>query len=541
MFRFPMAPAAILVGLSLATLLPGCGGGSACAAHEILAEDGTCTCAPGAAPTANGCEPCAPGQYCVGGDEASVACGDGDWDHDGDPTTPCTPWGTTCAPGTFVAVADATHDRTCEPCPEGRFTALENQAECTPWRECAELEAQIIPGSRTGQPACLRGWTFQHFGFEGSAFERYAVEVDAQGLIWVAAAQFAEVQYRGIESDAFLLVFGLDDGGIGGWAFGLPGDDVIHDLAIGDDGVAHVAGAIHTLGDPEEPPTDFALAFLAGIPDQYQMAFVGEGDARDAEAFGVALDSAGGVVVTGSTRGVLEDQISQGGSDAWIARVMAGGVAWILQFGTEGDDRARAVAVTDSGALFVVGEVDGSLEDEPHAGGTDVFVRRIGLDGHVAWTRVFGTSDDDLGLDVEVDAEGDVYVAGMLGSTAFVKKLDPDGEEVWSFEDPRLELAAIALAPNGDVLVTGNVSDDVVFTGLASGGKRDFFLLRLSAEDGAILSLARYGTAEDDVATDLAVDAAGNVVVVGHTSGPLGPFASGGRPELFLVFVEDEG
>lgn len=32
MFRFPMAPAAILVGLSLATLLPGCGGGSACAA-----------------------------------------------------------------------------------------------------------------------------------------------------------------------------------------------------------------------------------------------------------------------------------------------------------------------------------------------------------------------------------------------------------------------------------------------------------------------------------------------------------------------------
>lgn len=323
----------------------------------------------GRGPTANGCEPCAPGQYCVGGDEASVACGDGDWDHDGDPTTPCTPWGTTCAPGTFVAVADATHDRTCEPCPEGRFTALENQAECTPWRECAELEAQIIPGSRTGQPACLRGWTFQHFGFEGSAFEGHAVEVDAQGLIWVAAAQFAEVQDRGIESDAYLLVFGLDDGGIGGWSFGLPGDDVIHDLAIGDDGVAHVAGAIHTLGDPEEPPTDFALAFLAGIPDQYQMAFVGE----------------------------------------------------------------------------------------------------------------------------------------------------------------------------GDVLITGNVSADVVFTGLASGGKRDFFLLRLSAEDGAILSLARYGTAEDDVATDLAVDAAGNVVIVGHTSGPLGPFASGGRPELFLVFVEDEG
>ena len=82
----------------------------------------------------------------------------------------------------------------------------------------------------------------------------------------------------------------------------------------------------------------------------------------------------------------------RGGSDAFIRRYdRAGKVLWTRQFGTGAQDLGHDVAA-DAGGLTVLGSTDGSFSG---SGGTlgidDLFVRRYGRDGHVKWTRQFGT------------------------------------------------------------------------------------------------------------------------------------------------------
>lgn len=131
-------------------------------------------------------------------------------------------------------------------------------------------------------------------------------------------------------------------------------------------------------------------------------------------------------------------------------------------------------------------------------------------------------------------------MAGTLdgGARSYVKKLEPDGDEIWSYEDERLEVTAIAIDPEGNVVVTGNVREEVLFGGISSAGGQDVFLLRLAWEDGAVLSLERFGTNADDYAASVAVDSSGHVAIAGWTYGDFGGLAPREASDAFVIYVE---
>ena len=150
------------------------------------------------------------------------------------------------------------------------------------------------------------------------------------------------------------------------------------------------------------------------------------GDGTYDEAYGVAVDARGNVLVVGYTDGVLPGQKSAGESDAFVRKYDPNGKElWTRQFGSTGDDEALGVAVDARGNVLMVGWTEGTLPGQRSAGKRDVFVRKYDPAGRELWTRQFGSRDSDWASGVAVDAHGNVLVVGWTEGALPGQKWDP--------------------------------------------------------------------------------------------------------------------
>lgn len=183
-----------------------------------------------------------------------------------------------------------------------------------------------------------------------------------------------------------------------------------------------------------------------------------------------------------------------------------------------------------------------------------------------SWMKGYGNSNSEYVSDLAVDNDGNIYATGTFsgtltidgqsvvsaGSTDFyVVKMTPDGSVVWlkSGGSSDVEQAnAIAVDANANVYVAGLSNDYTSFDGndFPSRGAKDGFLLKLDS-DGNYVYVRTLGSYQDDNALDVAVDGANNVVVTGHFSfalqiGPTAFFQSArGGDDAFLVKFDTSG
>ncbi|HUU68100.1 MAG TPA: SBBP repeat-containing protein [Planctomycetota bacterium] len=176
------------------------------------------------------------------------------------------------------------------------------------------------------------------------------------------------------------------------------------------------------------------------------------------------------------------------------------------------------------------------------------------FDPDLAWESVIDGSGVDRCTAIDVDASGNIYVAGTTESAdfpahdgydttynywgdAFVVKLSPAGDVIWatflggSNSD---SATGIAVSPSGSVVVSGTTKSrdfpvpfgfDTTHGGGFPAGT-DAFVARFTASGG--LEWATYlGGTGDDNGGDVACDCWGNVIVVGATSSPNFPVAGG--------------
>lgn len=100
------------------------------------------------------CAPCDVGYFCEGGFVAALACEEGTWDDDQDPTTPCVAH-TQCPVGSFVEVTgSAVQDATCAECLPGTFSTEVNAQMCQTWQTCAAGTYVSAAGSSTSDVEC---------------------------------------------------------------------------------------------------------------------------------------------------------------------------------------------------------------------------------------------------------------------------------------------------------------------------------------------------------------------------------------------------
>ncbi|MBI3072142.1 MAG: hypothetical protein HYY84_08480 [Deltaproteobacteria bacterium] len=252
---------------------------------------------------------------------------------------------------------------------------------------------------------------------------------------------------------------------------------------------------------------------------------------------GVALDPSGNLYVAGETGDVLGNA---GGNrtDGFLAKVSASGaVIWLRQFGTPRADSVGGVAQSGDDGVVVVGSTDGVMDGVEAVGGTDIFLMRFDADGGRRWTRQFGTPWFDWGADVAVDARGDLYVTGGIdGGTsgregietdAFVARLDADGGWIWmrAFGAAGRDVGGrIALDAMGAVVVLGSLSRAVTESPQSADG--GVFVAWLGA-NGTLGWLRQFNASQIQSGKGLAVDRAGGIHVAGITYGNLRPAADG--------------
>ena len=218
---------------------------------------------------------------------------------------------------------------------------------------------------------------------------------------------------------------------------------------------------------------------------------------------------------------------------------------WLRQFGSSGNDRARALVPDGAGGVIVAGETNGSLGG-PFAGGLrDAFLARYDADGNRLWIRQFGNGSTERASALAPDGAGGVMVAGWTNGSlvggpssapfgdAFLARYDGDGNRIWirQFGTSGFDnVQALAFDGAGGVIVGG--STDGSLSG-PNTGDADAFLARYDGE-GNQRWIHQFGTTVSDDVSSLAPDGQGGVAVAGTTGGSLGG-SSAGRNDAFVA------
>ena len=228
-----------------------------------------------------------------------------------------------------------------------------------------------------------------------------------------------------------------------------------------------------------------------------------------------------------------------GGGGFTCANASPGGPPlWVQRIGGNGDLFASEVAVAGDGSVFVVGRFRGAatveaLSAEGSLFDDEVFVVRLAADGSPLWLRAFTGPENDAGTAITVDAAGSAVIVGHFagtlslggqmaqsngGSDAFIARLDPQGELLWTraFGSPQDDLLHdVALGVGGGIVASGTIGKLPNVLDLGNGVT--------IASDGAHALLVAFDPSGGPTAAITATSnqAGGTSVAANLTVGPL--------------------
>jgi hypothetical protein len=243
-------------------------------------------------------------------------------------------------------------------------------------------------------------------------------------------------------------------------------------------------------------------------------------------------------------------------------------VIWAERFGDAGYQFTESVAIDSAGNVVVVGSFAGSVDFGGGAleseGGNDAFVAKLGPKGEHLWSKRFGNWNEQVGLSVAVDPDGNILMTGMFdgsidfgGDTltsagtkdVFLAKLNRDGGHIWSkkFGDGANQIGqSVAVDSHGNVALCGSFEGTLNFGSgeIISGGSTDIFLATFDAT-GKRRWDKRFGDSTGQECKSVAMDADGNLAITGTFNGWVnfgkGQLTSAGSVDVFLAKFGSDG
>lgn len=333
----------------------------------------------------------------------------------------------------------------------------------------------------------------------------------------------------------------------------------------------------------------FLLAYLSGylahatIPAAGYSSYLG-GRANDygtENAFAIDVDGTGSAYVGGATQSDpfpatrAYGPASEGG---FVVKVAPDGSQ--LLYSTYFDDvEIIAVKLTAGNELYALGhigrETHGYINLGAHAGGyTDAVLLKLDSAGALVWGLYLGGADLEVPRALAVDADGNAYLAGFTTSTnfpisagaaqsanaggfdGFVAKVSPAGAVIYAtYLGGASSETLLGLALDGQrrATVVGygfseTFSSSPLPRQLGTGGGTDAFICRLNAQGSAVEWVTRLGGSNRDTGLALALDATGNLIVLGATESQNFPVTNSliqtnllGQADLYLARISADG
>lgn len=250
---------------------------------------------------------------------------------------------------------------------------------------------------------------------------------------------------------------------------------------------------------------------------------------------------------------------NNGPGDVFVAKIdPAGTFLWASGGGGGQHDEAFGIALDAAGSVYITGIVTGSFNSTARFGSAtvtirgdeDILVAKLSPVGTFLWAASAGGQTPDLGKRLAVDAQGNVHVVGYFmsaraafGTTtlphsnqgtfdAFVGLLTPAGIWQWAVAGggPGHDYGYdLALDAAGNTYAVGSCSYQASFgnTVLTTAGDQDVFVCKIDAAGTYVWALQAGGSGNDQ-ATGVARDAAGGLVLAGSTLSSLAVFGTQG-------------
>ncbi len=381
-------------------------------------------------------------------------------------------------------------------------------------------------------------------------------------------------------SDAFLVKYGA--GGNYLWVRGLGGGKNDQGQAIATDGKGNVY-VIGRFSSADFVPGGSTTSFTAiGSNDMFLVKYDSSGNflwanhiggPRYTYANGITVDGNDNVYIVGNFSDSTDFDPgagtatlkASGSGDIFLAKYdVDGKYTWAINMGSNDGSYGQGVAVDDGGNAYITGFFTGSVDFDPGTGtrlltsigSSDVYLAKYDVNGNYVWANSMGGGNDDYGFGVDLDHNGNVYIAGFYKNSAdfnpgsgsailtsvansrdgFVAKYDSSGGFLWanSIGDAGSdESRDLSVDRNGNVYVAGVFSGSVDFdpgnsnATLASAGLGDAFLAKYDP-NGNYLWAKRMGGTAFDQNWDVALDPSGNVFTSGHFLSAPADFNPGG-------------
>jgi len=365
-------------------------------------------------------------------DRTCAACDSGTF-SDEENVTSCTDW-TDCLPGTFVSLdGDTDSDRECDDCPSGYQSTMNNQAQCLLPGACQPGTVQITPPTMT-DPAVCDACDDGTFCAGGDApvvpcdDDNWDHDADpaTSCAAWTGCIAGSRVDQPGSATENRTCTPCTN--GTFSTAANAPSCTDWRTCPAGtytstpgsstvDRSCTGCAGGTFTATANQTSCADWRTC-AAGT----YMSTAGSGTA-DRICMNCASGSFSASANQTSCTTWRTCSWPQGGvatAGTSTSDAVCGTASPFRQFGTSAEDNGPAVAVDAGGNVYVAGATQGALNGS-NLGSYDAYLRKYNSSGTHQWTVQFGTAAEDRALGVAVDASNGVYVvghtAGVLGGT----------------------------------------------------------------------------------------------------------------------------
>ena len=351
-------------------------------------------------------------------------------------------------------------------------------------------------------------------------------------------------------TDFFLACFSL--AGVRAWALqlGTNTGDYGYGVAANSQGVFVVgdtSGDLFSQGGNLPSNANIFLARYSPTGVRVWSKIIGSAEEDGARGIAVTADA---LYFVGHTRGSLYDTNINGQADVIYAKYdLMGNEVWGRQLTSSFGEWGRGIAVGSAG-MYITGYANGASFGS-HGGDIDMFLLYRTLNGDGGWTRQFGTGGENEAEAVAIGDSGDIFVAGAtedvlfpgasgVGKTAFVARYAAaTGNPLWGRQfGGNVINGAVALAVGASgVHVTGYhqgtaealQQGDTSYNAFIS----HYTLAGELSEKSTYLGLP----SGDDGGRGLAL--AGNqLVVVGDTTNKLTAGTAGSSRDVFVAVLD---